>query len=55
MSGCIGASRDSRYSGTRRGVGGIKSIGKLLGGVDGHLGCQRVSGSVGDVRGILGG
>ena len=47
----MGASRDSRYSGTRRGIGGIIGIGRFVGGVGSHLG---VSGSVGSVRGVLG-
>ena len=43
-------SRDSRNSGTRRGIGNIRGHWRFLGGVGDHFG---VSGGVG-VRGILG-
>ena len=37
----------TRYSGTRRGIGGIRGIGGLLGGCRGHLGTSGASGGVG--------
>ena len=43
--GVLGASRDSRYSGTRRGIGGIRDIGGT------PRGCK---GPFGGVRGVLG-
>ena len=48
--GVLGASRDSRYSGTRRGIGGIRGIGgscgcrEPLGGIRGISECKGVSG-----------
>ena len=43
-------STDSRYWGTRRGIGGIRALG-LLGGVGGCLGA---SGGIGEATGVLG-
>ena len=42
MSGCIGASMDSRYSGTRRGTGGIR----------GHLEACRGVGAIWGYQGV---
>ena len=46
------ASRDSRYSGVRRGIGDIRGIGRLLGSVGGLVGGVR---GVEGVRGIMAG
>ena len=52
--GILRASRDSRYSGTRRGIGGIRRHWGLLWGCRGSFGGIRgASGGVG-VRGVLG-
>ena len=40
MSGVLGAGRDSRYSGARRGIGDIRGIWGFLGGVGAIRGCQ---------------
>ena len=51
--GVLGASRDSRYSGTRRGIGGIRTLGAPMGcrAVWGH---QGVSGVYWGLAGTLG-
>ena len=40
--GVLGASRDSRYSGTRRGIGDIRGHWGILGGVGGCLGASGI-------------
>ena len=47
--GVLGASRNSRYSGTRKSIGGIRGIGGLL------EGYRAIWGLLGGVRGVLGG
>ena len=44
LRGVLGAGRESRYSGARRGIGGIRE----------HWGLQEVLGAVRGVRGVLG-
>ena len=39
MPGCIGAGRECRYLGVRRGIGGIRGIRGLFRGVEGVGGC----------------
>ena len=39
--GCIGAGRDSRYSGARRGIEDIRGHWRFLGGVGAILGVSR--------------
>ena len=51
--GCIGAGRECRYSGTRRGIGHIGGIGALLGvlGESGGIrGCSGYEGCIGAGR-----
>ena len=57
--GVLGASRDSRYSGTRKGVGGVRALG-LLRGVgavwgcqEGIRGCKGCQGCTGELAGTL--
>ena len=45
---CIGGSRNSRYSGTRRGIGASGTLGSCLGCQEGIKGCR-------GVRGVFGG